>query len=406
MTHYLVVDFAGHGLQFDLSRALARRGHAVTHTWCSSNLTPHGDLRGGEGVTAVPVDSGGSFEKYRLVSRVRSEVVYGLRTARLVWRSRPDAVLTSNVPRISLALIALAARLRRARWVLWLQDLQSGLAEQSLRGPARIGSSWLRLLEHGLIRNADAVVVIDEGLVAAVLDAGASSPTVIRNWAVVDDLPLRPKDNPWAREHGLDPERFVYLYAGTLGRKHPAELLVALAEELPEAQVVVVSEGVGAEWLAEARAARGLGNLVLLPFQPHDRLAEVLASADVLVAVLDAGAGAFSVPSKVLSYLCAGRAILAAIPEENGAARVVAQEANAGVVIAPDVDAMRAAARALADDPAQRARFAAAARRYSEATFDVDDKAARFDALLGDGSVGARETDAVGERSPTARRGA
>ncbi len=89
MAQHVVVDFAGHGFQFDLSRALARRGHAVTHTWCSSNLTPHGDLRSGDGVTAIPVDSGGAFEKYRLASRLRSEVVYGLRTARLVWRLPP-----------------------------------------------------------------------------------------------------------------------------------------------------------------------------------------------------------------------------------------------------------------------------------------------------------------------------
>jgi putative colanic acid biosynthesis glycosyltransferase WcaI len=400
MAQYLVVDFAGHGLQFDLSRALARRGHSVTHTWCSSNLTPHGDLRSGDGVTAVPVDSGGSFEKYRLASRVRSEVVYGLRTVRLVWRCRPDAVLTSNVPPISLLLIAVAARLRGARWVLWLQDLQSGLAGQSLTGPARIAGSWLRLLERSLIRNADAVVVIDEGFVAEVLDSGAGPPTVIRNWAVIDDLPLRPKDNLWAREHELDPEQPVFLYAGTLGRKHPAALLVALAEELPEAQVVVVSEGVGAEWLALECTARGLENVSLLPFQPHQRLAEVLATADVLVAVLDAGAGAFSVPSKVLSYLCAGRAVLAAVPAENGAAQVVANDAHAGLVVEPTVDAIRAAARMLAADPARREEFAASARAYSETAFDVDDKAARFDAVLGDGA------GADGVRQPVARGGA
>ena len=40
----------------------------------------------------------------------------------------------------------------------------------------------------------------------------------------------------------------------------------------------------------------------------------MLASADVLVALLETDAGAFSVPSKVLTSLSAGRPILAAIP--------------------------------------------------------------------------------------------
>jgi colanic acid biosynthesis glycosyl transferase WcaI len=382
MAHHVVVDFAGHGFQLDLSRALARRGHTVTHTWCSSNLTPHGDLRSGDGVTAVPIDSGGTFEKYHLGSRLRSEVVYGVRTARLLWRLRPDAVLTSNVPLLSLLFISVVVRLRRARWVLWLQDVQTGLAGQSLTGAARVIAKMLGLLERWLIRRADAVVVIDDDFVAAVLEAGAAPPTVIRNWAVIDDLPLRPKDNAWARDHGLDPERLVFLYSGTVGRKHPPELLAALADELPEAQVVVVSEGVGASWLAEERARRGLDNLVLLPFQPHDQLADVLASADVLVAVLDAGAGSFSVPSKVLSYLCAGRAVLAAMPGENGAAQMVGHEANAGIVVQPDVDAVRAAAVTLASDPELRQQLASSARAYAEATFDVDDKAAAFDAVL------------------------
>ncbi len=323
MAHHVVVDFAGHGLQFDLSRALARRGHTVTHTWCSSNLTPHGALRTGDGVTAVPIDSGGTFEKYRLGSRLRSELIYGLRTARLVWRLRPDSVLTSNVPLLSLVLIFAAARLRRSRTVLWLQDLQTGLAEQSLSGSARIVGAGTRVHRAP----ADPARRCGGGHRRRVRPGGASDrgrpPTVIRNWAVIDDLPLRPKDNAWAREHDLEPEQLVFLYAGTVGRKHPPELLVALAEELPEAKVVVVSEGVGAEWLAEERARRGLANLVLLPFQPHEQLADVLAAADVLVAVLDEAARGFSVPSKVLSYLCARRAVLAAVPFENGAARIV-----------------------------------------------------------------------------------
>ncbi len=380
MSRYVVVDFAGHGFQMDLSRALARRGHEVVHTWCSSNLTPHGDLSSGAGVEAVPVSSGSRFEKYALVGRLRSELAYGLRTAALVWRRRPDAVLTSNVPLVSLACIAVVARLRRARWVLWLQDVQTGLAAQSLAGAASAVARCLGWLERTLIRRADDVVVIGDDFVPEVRAAGAE-PVVIPNWAVLADLDVGERDNSWADSHGLDPDRFRFLYAGTLGRKHPPELVVAVAEAVPDAQVVVVSEGEGAEALDALVSDRGIENVVRLPFQPHAVLGEVLASADVLVAVLADEAGAFSVPSKVLSYLCAGRALLVAMPPGNGASRLVV-DAAAGVAVPPEVGAVAAAACDLRHDPAVSDGYGRAARNHAEASFDVDRKAEQFDVLL------------------------
>ena len=48
--------------------------------------------------------------------------------------------------------------------------------------------------------------------------------------------------------------------------------------------------------------------------------------------MIEADAGKFAVPSKVPSYMCAGRPILLAAPKENLAARTVAR-ANAGIVV-------------------------------------------------------------------------
>ena len=58
----------------------------------------------------------------------------------------------------------------------------------------------------------------------------------------------------------------------------------------------------------------------LLPFQPAEQLSEVLGSGDVLVALLEPGASKFSIPSKVLSYLAAGRPVLGIMPADNPAA--------------------------------------------------------------------------------------
>jgi hypothetical protein len=73
--------------------------------------------------------------------------------------------------------------------------------------------------------------------------------------------------------------------------------------------------------------------LTLLPFQPFECLPDFLASTDVLLVLLEADAGRFSVPSKILSYLCETRPVLGAVPSGNAATRTLTQR-TAGVVVA------------------------------------------------------------------------
>jgi glycosyltransferase involved in cell wall biosynthesis len=111
-------------------------------------------------------------------------------------------------------------------------------------------------------------------------------------------------------------------------------------------------------------------------------LPEVLAAADVLLATLEADAGEFAVPSKVLTYLCAGRAILFASPLQNLAAEVV-RRSGGGVVTEPsDVPAWIAAGHELAEDAELRASLGARARRYAETHFDIEKIADQFEAVL------------------------
>jgi colanic acid biosynthesis glycosyl transferase WcaI len=207
---------------------------------------------------------------------------------------------------------------------------------------------------------------------------------VIPNWAPLETLPTKPKDNPWSQQQQLQ-DKFVYLYTGTLGMKHNPGLLSALAEKTlsqPEVRVVVVSEGLGADWLKQQKTLHGLHNLTILPYQPIEHLANVMGTGDVLICVLEPDAGVFSVPSKVLSYLCAGRPALLAVPPENLSARLI-QENNAGITVAPDdTVGFLAAAERLLQDATFRLTAGQNARNYAEATFDITAIADRFEEIL------------------------
>lgn len=390
----LVHDYTGHPFQADLSRQLARRGHTVTHASCASFPAPKGRLARDDddppGLEFVALELPGRLEKYRFVDRWRLERGYGERLRALIRDRLPEVLLIANTPLDPLAAAFDQCDAAGIPKVFWIQDLYSVAIDRYLGarwGLAGRAVGWrYRRLEGSLARRADALIPITEGFLPTLDEWGVVPEriTVLPNWSPLEETPRLAKENAWAEEQGLS-GRTVLLYAGTLGLKHDPELLAKMAEafaDRPQVAVVVVTEGEGAEWLRGQARERGLTNLRVLPFQPVERVAEMLASADLLLSSLEPGAGVFSVPSKILAQLCAGRPLLAAIPAENDAARMIV-EADAGRVVAPgDRQGWLAAARALLEDPALRRRLGDNARRFAEQRFDSRVIAQRFEAVL------------------------
>jgi colanic acid biosynthesis glycosyl transferase WcaI len=401
----LVHDFAGHPFQIDLSRALARRGHTVQHVYCQSYTSGKGDFDVDEpNLTVVPVPAGESFDRYSPSRRVRQELGYGSRFTRVAAEFEPDVILACNVPLVAKMVSAVWCGRRRVPWVFWLQDLHSvamaAEVENRVGRAGRLLGHAFQTVERALLRRADAIVSITDDFEPVLGRWGVErdSCTVIENWAPLADLPLRPRDNRWRRRMGLG-DRFTFLYSGTLGLKHRPELLYALAEQhVDDAEVIVISEGLGEGRLREMLAEQPLPNLRLLPFQPIDDYPDILGAADVLVALLEPAAGTFSVPSKVLSYLCAGRPILGAIPLHNLAARTI-ERAGAGVVTPPtDDEAFLLAAKDLRNDSHQRVMAGLRGRSYAESAFDTVAITDRFEGVI-EGALGRRGST----RTPSTR---
>jgi glycosyltransferase involved in cell wall biosynthesis len=387
-----VHDYSGHPFQVQLSRELARRGHRVLHLHCPSYRTGKGQVhRLADDPVTFDVDGvllRDGFDKYSAWKRLRQEREYPIRLLERLVPFRPDVVVSSNTPLFSQNRFLPGVRRAGVPFVFWQQDIyslaMSRVAEAKVPLGGRLLGRSFQAMERRLLLASDAVVAIADDFRPVLRDWGVPDARlhVIENWAPLDELPALPRDNAWAREHGLVDKRVV-LYSGTLGLKHDPGLLLALARaaaDQPDVRVVVISEGLGAEWLRER--AGGVDSLLLLPFQPYERLPEVHASADVLAVILEADAGRFSVPSKVWTYHCARRPILAALPRENLAARLIESRAS-GIVVEPgDEDAFVAAADALLDDPELRSRLGSAARAYAEEAFDIQRVGDRFEAVL------------------------
>jgi glycosyltransferase involved in cell wall biosynthesis len=395
-------DYGAYGFPLQLSRTLAERGHQVLHLYAGFRepRTEGFDVSMNRPSTLAveSIDIGEIRESRASRRRLAQERRYGQLLASRVLSFDPDVVIVSTTPIDPMAAALEAAHQSGATFVFWLQDFYSVAIRRLLgrRVPivGRAVSARFERLERRILCDSDAIVAITEDFVPTLTAWGIPPErvTIIENWAPLDLVQPGPKRNAWSIERGLA-ESPVFLYAGTLGRKHNPRMLVSLAKAVPGASIVVVAEGSGADWL-RAHATE-LPNLSLLPLQPPDRLGEVLATADILVVLLEADAAEFSVPSKILTYLAAGRPILGAMPRSNLATRVI-ERSGAGKIVNPDdTDGFIAAARVLIENPAELAAAGRAGRRYAESAFDIDAIADRWEAIMAAGprSTGASLTE-------------
>jgi glycosyltransferase involved in cell wall biosynthesis len=341
----------------------------------------------GDGVNVITVNLDSQFAKWQLVKRFVQERAYGARVASVMARLRPDLIVSGNTPIEIQAAIQKMCEHSETPFLFWVQDVYSIGVKSVLAKMPVIGqlvAARYGFLERRVARASDGIVAISDDFRDLAIGWGvdARRVVVIENWGVMPAGPLPAKDNEWAARNGLVGKR-VLLYSGALGFKHNPQLFLDLAREFrsdPDVRIVVISEGHGAEWLSLRR--REFPGLVLLPFQAAEDFQKALAVADVLVAVLEPNAAQYSVPSKVLAYMTAGRPILAAIPADNLAARTIST-ASAGLTVDPENPSeLRRLARSLIEDEGRRRRLGTAGLAYARANFEINDIAARFEQVF------------------------
>jgi colanic acid biosynthesis glycosyl transferase WcaI len=386
----VICDYAGHPFQAELSRCLARRGHAVRHLYFADLQAPKGALARLPGDSPnfdiAGITTGQPFTKRQFLKRRFLEVKVGELMAERAGAFAPDVVVSCNMPLDAEKRIHRECTRRGAAFVIWLQDIISKatyhfLSEKLGLIGRMIGRHYTRL-QVSLLRASDAIIAISDKFLPPIEEWAIDTRKVriVPNWATLSEISPAAKENDWARAHGLH-DKPVALYTGTLGLKHDPELLLRLAQATAASglAVVVVSEGAGPDWLAQRKAEFGVANLTILPFQPMDQYSDVLGAGDVLLAMIGREAAGFSVPSKILSYLAAGKPVVASITADNDAAATI-KAADAGVVVEPgDVAGFCDGVRRLAADPAECRRLGGNARRFAESRFNVDAKAAQFE---------------------------
>jgi len=252
---------------------------------------------------------------------------------------RPDVVLTMTDPPLVAATALLASWARRAPFVYIHQDVFPEVA--LLLGKLRDGplAGGLRRLNRLLRRRASRVVAIGRDMESRLREQGVPRDkiAVITNWA--DGSVVRQLETPsLLREEQAWGDRFVVMHSGNVGLSQSLGTLLRAAELLRGNENIlfaIVGEGASKAGLQREAAARGLPNVVFLPYQPKAALSDSLGAADLHLVSLQAGLGGYIVPSKVYGILAAGKPFIAAVDEDSEAARI-AREHECGFSIPPD----------------------------------------------------------------------
>jgi glycosyltransferase involved in cell wall biosynthesis len=296
---------------------------------------PDDEIR--NGVRVVRVRSA-AHDRTQLGRRGVNYATYlGRAAARALSLGRPDVILCMTDPPMVGALAVLLGRRYRVPVVVVSEDVFPEIAVELKRLSSPVAISLLGTITSFALRRADRVVAIGDTM-GKRLEAKGVEPgrmRVIPNWVDTSSLTPQPRDNEWARAHGLV-GRFVVMHSGNVGHAQNLDNLIratTFVRDLDDLTAVIV--GFGARHAAEAALAERLdANVVFLPYQPRELLSQSLSSADVHFVGLVKGLAGYVVPSRLYGILSVGRPVIVAADAESETARVV-EEASCGLVIPP-----------------------------------------------------------------------
>lgn len=316
----------------ELSQELIEMGHVTTvitsGTSPNHNFSPQGDMLDIQRVAGLP------FTRVSNLRRALSYLfLYPAFLLRALWIPSHEVVVTMTDPPLHLMLGPVIKFFKGGKLIHWAQDIYPEVAEElGVLKRNSFCARILRWLSTWALKRHDAVIAIGRCMRKRLIERGIAPEkiVVIPNWAQTTSnsslLGFRAL-------HGLT-GKFVVMYSGNFGLAHSFDALVSAVTELEllsaEVMFVFVGDGPRLPLLKEQLNTRK--NVLFLPFQRRENLAESLGAADVHIVSMREQLCGLVVPSKVYGVLAAGRSCIFLGPEKSEVAQMIF-ERNCGWTI-------------------------------------------------------------------------
>jgi colanic acid biosynthesis glycosyl transferase WcaI len=386
-------------LMTELAEGLVARGHEVRVVTGMPNYPQrqiypgyHGKLYCTEERNGVVIQRSSVWIRPQpgLLSRMLldgSFVLTSLLQALRGWE--PDVILLT-VPPLPIAVPAtLLGWFYSCPVVLNLQDI---LPEAAVHVGLIKNKQAIRVfeaLEKFAYRAAHTISVITEGFTDNLIGKGVAVEKIrcIPNWVDVKFIrPLSKANNPFRQIHNLQ-NKFVVMYSGNIALTQGLKTVIEAAAELrhiPDVVFVIVGEAKALDDLWQICMEYQVENVLLLPFQPREKLPEMLAAADVGLVMQKKNVIGFNMPSKIQVLLASGRPIIGSVPSTGTAANAIRQSGG-GIVVEPECPKHLATAiLELQSNPAKLEAIGEQGRRYAVLNYSAEQALTRYEKLFYD----------------------
>ncbi len=279
----------------------------------------------------------------------------------------------------SLAMLArLIAWWKRIPYIVSIQDLAAQAAFDVGIVRWSVLATMLDRFEYAAYRHASSALVLCEAFRTELLSRAYPADRIFLIRSPIDVDHIRPvaPSGTFRATHGLAPGDFVVLCAGSMGLKQGLTNVIEAARQAKgskrSVKWVLVGEGDAKPKLLALVAKYGLADeVILLPLQPEEEMPEMFASANLLLLSQIGAVKNTVIPSKLLTYMAAGKPVLAAVNAASQGAALLRQS-DGGQVIAPDDPAALASAVLQLRDRAQDEliEMGRRNRRFAEIHFD------------------------------------
>lgn len=270
---------------------------------------------------------------------------------RALARRRPDVLLVVSPP-LGLGVTAiLLSRLRRVPFVFDVEDLQPDSASDLGMLPGWVIKLLYRL-ERATYRRARLVTTLTASMRKKIVEKGIEETKVELLEPRMDEslTGLLPEEGREFRRRFDLGEKFLVTHSGNMGVKQGLDVVLdaaALNRNDGSLLFLLVGDGADRERIKRRADNLNLRNVRFLPLLEEPDFRGLLAASGVCLVAQQKGVTEIAFPSKIVTYLAAGRPTIASVNPNSEVARI-ARESGAGLVVeAGDPDALLAAIREL-----------------------------------------------------------
>ena len=286
-----------------------------------------------------------SFKSQGLAQRL---IQSALSATSILWKvlqvcCQDDVLLVVTNPPLLPFSALIVKLLKRCRYVLLVHDVYpDALSVMNIIKPSSLVYKIWENLNRKLYKYASQIIVLGRDMSKLLQDKGYTDELkvcLIHNWADIETIsPQLKSNNILIKEYSLA-NKFVFLYAGNMGRTHGIETLAEVVNILKHKQslhFIFIGFGAKKSWLEDYKSKHQLNNVSIFSMtRPRSEQVISLNACDVAVIAFSPGMSGISVPSRMYNHMAAGRPIIALADRSSELAMVIEEE-KIGWVVPPN----------------------------------------------------------------------